>query len=74
MIKEFFIKQMVKRKLGNLPPAMQEKIAQAIEKDPEFFSALSKEIDREIKQGKSQTVASIAVMKKHQQRLRELMN
>ena len=74
MIKEFFIKQMVKRKLGNLPPAMQEKIAGAIQKDPEFFSNLSKEIDREVKGGKSQTVASISVMKKHQQRLRELMN
>jgi hypothetical protein len=73
MIKEFFIKQMIKRRLGNLPPQMQEKLAKAIEKDPTFFSKLSKEIEQQVKEGKTQTVASISVMKKHQARLRELM-
>jgi hypothetical protein len=73
MIKEFFIKQLVKRKLGNLPPALQEKMAGAIEKDPEFFTNLSKEIEREIKNGKTETVAAIFVMKKHQAKLRELL-
>lgn len=73
MIKEFFIKQLIKRKLGNLPPAMQEKMAKAIDTDPQFFTAISKEIEREIKNGKTETVAAIFVMKKHQARLRELL-
>jgi plasmid maintenance system antidote protein VapI len=73
MIKEFFIKQLIKRKLGNLPPEMQERMAKAIDKDPEFFSNLSKEIEREIKNGKTETVAAISVMKKHQARFRELL-
>jgi hypothetical protein len=74
MIKEFFIKQLIKRRMGNLPPAMQAKMASAIDKDPEFFTTLSKEIEREIKNGKTETVAAIFVMKKHQARLRELLN
>lgn len=74
MIKEFLVKQLIKRKLGNLPPQMQEKLTAAIEKDPEFFTSLSKEIEHEIKNGKTETVAAISVMKKHQSKLRELMS
>jgi len=65
---------MVKRKMGKLPPAMQEKIAHAIEKDPAFFTKLSKEIEQQVKEGKTETVAAILVMKKHQATLRKLMN
>jgi hypothetical protein len=74
MIKEFLMKQLIKRKLGNLPPAMQERFTAAIEKDPEFFSMLAKEIEAEQKRGKGQMAASIVVMKKHQKRLQELLS
>ncbi len=60
--------------MGALPPHMQEKFARAIEEDPEFFTMLSKEIDAEMKRGKPQMAASIAVMKKHQKRLQELLS
>ncbi len=67
------MKQLIKRKMGNLPPEMQERFSAAIEKDPDFFTMLSKEIDAEQKRGKGQMAASIAVMKKHQKRLQELL-
>lgn len=74
MIKEFLMKQLIKRKLGNLPPEMQARFAAAIEKDPEFFTMLSKEIDAEQKRGRGQMAASVLVMKKHQKRLQELLS
>ncbi len=74
MIKEFLVKQLIKRKLGNLPKEVQERLAGAIEKDPTFFESLAKEIDGLVKQGKSQTAASMMVMRLHQQKLRELLS
>lgn len=60
--------------MGNVPPEMQERLMAAIDKDPEFFSNLGKEIDTEVKNGKGQMAATMGVMKKHQARLRELMS
>lgn len=74
MIKEFFLKQLLKSKLKNLPKDMQERFMGAIDRDPDFFTRISKEIDQEIKNGKSQMAASILVMKKHQNRFRELLS
>lgn len=74
MIKEFLMKQLIKRKMGNLPPQMQERFSAAVDKDPEFFTMLAKEIEAEQKRGKGQMAASIVVMKKHQKRLQELLS
>lgn len=74
MIKGFIMKQLIKRKMGNLPPEMQERFTAAIERDPEFFNNLGKEIEAEQKRGKGQMEASIVVMKKHQKRLQELLS
>lgn len=74
MLKGFLMKHLIKRKMGNLPPQMQERFTAAIEKDPEFFSMLAKEIDAEQKRGKGQMAASIIVMKKHQKKLQELLS
>ncbi len=74
MIKEFFIKQLIKRKLKGVPQEMQDRIAGALDKDPKFFEMLSKEIEAEVKQGKNETAAAMGAMRKHQQRLRELLS
>jgi hypothetical protein len=74
MLKGFLMKQLMKRKMSHLPPEMQERFSSAIEKDPDFFTMLSKEIDAEQKRGKGQMAASISVMKKHQKRLQELLS
>ena len=74
MIKEFFLKQLIKRKLGALPKELQDRIMHAIDKNPQFFEAMGKEIEQEVKAGKSQTAASMAVMRKYQRKLRELLS
>lgn len=74
MIKEFLMKQLIKRKMSQLPPHMQEKFASAMEKDPEFFKMLAKEIEDEQKRGRGDMAASVIVLKKHQKRLQELLS
>lgn len=74
MIKGFLLKQIIKRKLGQLPPEMQDRLVAAIEKEPEFFEGIAKEIEQEVKRGKPQTAAAMMVMRKHQQKFRELLS
>jgi len=63
----------MERQLKNLPKEQREAIMIAFEKDPQFFKDMAKEIKKEVKAGKSQQVASMNVMMKHQNKLRELM-
>jgi hypothetical protein len=70
----FFAKKMMESQLKNLPKDQQEKIMTAFQKDPEFFKNLADEIKKEVKSGKSQQVASMNVMMKHKDKLRDLMS
>ncbi len=72
MIKEFFIKQAVKRGTKDLPKDQQELLAKAVEKNPELFAKISKEIEALKKQGKPEMYASLDVMKKYQKEMQEL--
>lgn len=72
MIKEFFIKQAIKRGAKDLPKDQQEMLAKAVEKNPELFSKIAKEIEVLKKQGKPEMYASLDVMKKYQKELQEL--
>lgn len=72
MIKEFFIKQAIKRGAKDLPKEQQEMLAKAVEKNPELFSKIAKEIEALKKQGKPEMYASLDVMKKYQKELQEL--
>ena len=52
---------------------MQDRLVSAIEKDPTFFEGIAKEIEAEVKRGKPQAAAAMGVMRKHQQKFRELL-
>jgi hypothetical protein len=71
-IRDFFIKQAVKRGTKDLPKDQQEMLQKAVEKDPELFSKIAKEIDVLKKQGKPEMYASLDVMKKYQKELQAL--
>jgi hypothetical protein len=73
MIKEFFMKQMLKSKLKHLPKEQQDKIIAVIEKNPDFFENIAKKIDARVKQGKDQMAATMEVMREHQAELQKLM-
>ena len=74
-IKDFFVRKMLANQLkkSGLPEAQQQKIIEAMMKNPELFEKIAKEIKELEKQGKNQTFANMEVMKKYQNELRDLM-
>jgi hypothetical protein len=65
--------KMLEKQLKNLPKDQQEAIMAAFEKDPEFFKKMAEEIKAQVKSGKSEQAASMNVMMKNQNKLRDLM-
>jgi len=71
--KNFIMKQAIKSQMKGVPQAQQDMMLSAIDKNPEFFENMAKEIEQKVKEGKSKTAASMEVMRKHQDELRKLM-
>lgn len=71
--KNFLMKQMLKRQMKGVPEAEQERIISLVEKNPEFFENIAKEVEALTKQGKNQMAATMEVMRKHQGELQKLM-
>ena len=71
-IRDFFVKQAVKHGAKDLPKDQQAMLASAVEKNPELFSKIAKEIEALKKSGKPEMYASLDVMKKYQKELQEL--
>lgn len=69
----FLMNQMLKKQMKGVPEAEQQKVFDAIEKNPDFFMDIAKEIETKMKTGKSQMDASVEVMTSHQEKLREIM-
>lgn len=69
----FITRKIMQSQLKNVPQEQQEAIMTAFEKNPEFFKEMAKEIKKEVKSGKSQEAASMSVMMKNQNKLRQLM-
>ncbi len=72
-MKSFLMKKMLKSKLKHLPQDQQDKIIAAIEKNPQLFEKMAKEIKQLTKEGQNETAASMQVMRKYQAELRDLM-
>ncbi len=72
MIKEFLLKQAVKRGTKNLPKEQAEMLQLAVEKNPELFTKIAKEVEELKKAGKPEMYASLDVMKKYQKELQAL--
>ena len=72
--KNFLMKKMLKSKMKDLPEAEQDKMIQAIEKNPDFFQNIATEVQAKMKEGKDQMTATMEVMRKHQEELKRIMN
>lgn len=59
--------------MKGMPKEQQEQFIAMIEKDPEFFTKIASEIQTEMKNGKDQMTAAMAVLPKYQDKLKELM-
>jgi hypothetical protein len=71
--KNIMMKGAMKAQMKGLPADQQERLLAALEKDPEFFENIAKQIDQKKKQGKGEMEASMEVMRENQDKLRKLM-
>ncbi len=73
MLKQFLTKKALEWRLRKAPQAQREQILALVEKDPDLFTKIAQEIKTEMKKGKGETAAALAVMPKYQQQLRAVM-
>ncbi len=73
-IKNFFVKKLVEKQLKNVPPAQREMIIKMVEKNPDLFKKIAEEVENKKKhEGKDEMTATMEVMKKYQNEIRNLM-
>jgi len=72
-IKDLLLKKMLKNQLKGIPEDQQQKIIQAVEKNPKLFSDIAEEVQKKIKGGMDQQSATMAVMMSHRSELQNLM-
>jgi len=70
MFKNFLLKKMLKKQ--GVPEEQIDMLITMMNKDPELFKKIAKEIKEQTKAGVSQQVAGMKVMKKYQSELRKL--
>lgn len=72
-IKDFFIKQVLKHKLKNVPEAQREMMMGMVEKHPDFFKMIGEKVEKLKKSGMGETEATMKVMREHQAEFQNLM-
>jgi hypothetical protein len=73
MIKNFLMKQLMKKQLASLPQDQQDMIITMIEKNPDFFMKIAHDIQEKVKGGMSQQQAMMLVMKQNEGELKGMM-
>lgn len=72
-IKNFLLKQTLKHKLKNVPAEQRDMILSVVDRNPEFFEKVAKEVERKKKTGMDETAATMQVMREHQGELQKLI-
>jgi len=72
-LKDKAVEKMLEKQLGQLPPAQREMVMKAVQDNPDFFKKIAEEIKAEEKNGSSQMVASMKVMRKYQGDIQKIM-
>lgn len=73
MFKAFLMKQMMRKQLAQLPERERALLLRAVDKNPDFFLNIAKEVEEKTKSGMDQQMAAMAVMSKHQDELRRML-
>jgi hypothetical protein len=73
MFQNFLLKSLLKKQLGHLPAAEQERIFTIIEKNPDLFMNIATKAQEKIKGGMGQQDAMMAVMKEHGEELKSVL-
>lgn len=64
---------LLKRQMKNLPPEQQQMILDMIEKNPDLFAKIGKEVEKRTKEGQNQMYATMQVMQEFKDELQEMM-
>jgi len=70
MFQNFLLKKMLRTQ--GVPEAQIDMFVKMIEKNPELFKAIAREIEEKVKGGMSQMNAGMEVMKKYEEELKKL--
>ena len=71
MFQNFLIKKMLRT--HGVPEAQIDMFVRMIDKNPELFKVIAKEVEEKVKGGMSQMDAGMEVMKKHEDELKKLV-
>jgi len=72
-IGNFFLKQLMKSKMKDVPASEQEKIFALLDKNPDFFKKIAEEVQVKVKNGKGQQEAVMEVLTSHREELQKIM-
>jgi len=72
-LKTLLLKKMLATQLKGVPQEQQDMILKAVENNPELFQTIATEMQAEMKKGKDQMAAAMAVMPKYQEELKRVM-
>jgi hypothetical protein len=73
MFKEFLMKKMIKSQLKGVPDSEVNRIIELVSKNPELFKKIGDEIQAKIKSGRSQTAATMEVMRARQAEIQKVL-
>ena len=71
--KDLLLKKMLKSQLKGVPEEQQNKIIEAVSKNPKLFEDIAAEVQEKMKGGMDQQAATMAVMMAHKNELQDLM-
>lgn len=72
MFKQFMLKKLINAQMSKVPEEMRPMVANLVEKHPDLLMKLAEDFQAEVKSGKSQEDAFMAVAQKHQAELKKL--
>jgi 2-oxo-4-hydroxy-4-carboxy--5-ureidoimidazoline (OHCU) decarboxylase len=72
-IGNFFLKQLMKSKMKDVPQAEQDRLFAILEKNPDFFKKIAEEVQVQVKSGKDQQTAVMDVVDKHKEELGKIV-
>lgn len=72
MFKEFMMRAMLAKQLKGVPKEEQDKIIDAVSKNPETFTKLAESVQQKMKKGKSQMDAVMEAVKEQEAELKKI--
>ena len=73
MIKSFIAKQVMQKHLADMPKEQREKIEALVEETPNLFVEIARDVQKEIRGGKDQATALMAVAESNKDKLKGIL-